>query len=390
MKLTASLKNIQAPASRCLRDGRCTYGPWPENHTLCSVYWRRPSFTFSGGGFLFLALALLDNKIDFSQAVADFAFACSGCLACDSNCKVIRSEASHTEIMDIIRLLRKESLDRGFLPGGLSKKAKTGLEKIIDSEKADHLKLPDSLANDKSDTVIFAECAHTDGQRQILAAAAGLLEKIGAPLATFAEKGCCGSSLYDYGLWDGLQPLVEANWAKLKAWKERRFVFINPHCQEFVAHRYPQIVKDYHALAAEHISQFLAKAFEAGKLKSKRLGKIRVSYHDPCYLGRGLGVYDAPRAVLDALKGVQLVEMARNRANSFCCGARIMGNYLPGLSADVARERIREFEDTGADLLITACGYCRDSLKRALPAGKRERVRDLLEFTAERTGSGLK
>ena len=167
--------------------------------------------------------------------------------------------------------------------------------------------------------------------------------------------------------------------------KDRKFVFINPHCQEFVTRRYPEIAPDYSRINSRHFSQLLADAFKDGKLKSKSAGNVKVSYHDPCYLGRGLNIYDAPRDVLASLDGVELEEMPRNREDSFCCGARALGNYIPNLSEDTARERVREFEETGADLLITACAYCKDNFQKVMPDKDRDRVKDLAELVNERT-----
>jgi heterodisulfide reductase subunit D len=112
---------------------------------------------------------------------------------------------------------------------------------------------------------------------------------------------------------------------------------------------------------------------------------LKVTYHDPCYLGRGLGIYDAPRDVISALNGVKLVEMERNKQNSFCCGARATGNYLPDMNAWTARERIKEFKATGAVLLITACPYCTENFRKVLPAKDKDRVKDLLTLVDERT-----
>jgi len=79
------------------------------------------------------------------------------------------------------------------------------------------------------------------------------------------------------------------------------------------------------------------------------------------------------------------VEMKRNRENSFCCGARTLGNYVPNISEDTAGKRIKEFEATSADLLITACAYCKEIFQKVLPAKDRERVKDLTELVDERT-----
>jgi len=385
MKLTTTLEDVQSAASRCLRDARCTYGSWPENHVLCPIYWREPSFTFSGGGYLFLILALQDNKIDFDQSTADFAFSCSGCIACESNCHLIPAHAPHAGIFDIIRRLRYEAVKRGFVPGGAAKKIYDEVKKTGDYGQASSLNLPEKISSDKADTVIFSECAHTTSQKDISEATVNLLEKIGSPVSAFSENGCCGSTLYDFGFWEELEPLVNANWVKMKPLGNKKIVFISPHCQEFVVKRYPEILPDYSPLNNQHISQLLVDAFKNGKLKSKREGKVKVSYHDPCYLGRGLGIYDAPRQVLASLGGVELVEMTRNRENSFCCGARTLGNYINNLSEDTGKERIKEFEATGADLLITACPYCKEVFRKLLPAGEQERVKDLVELVNERT-----
>ena len=85
------------------------------------------------------------------------------------------------------------------------------------------------------------------------------------------------------------------------------------------------------------------------------------------------------------MTGVELVEMERNRENSFCCGARTLGNYVPNLAKDTAKERIKEFKATSADLLITACPYCKEMFQKALPAKEKNRVKDLAELVEERT-----
>ena len=385
MKLSATLSEVQPASSTCLRCSWCAYGPWPENLPLCPIYWHDPSFTFSGGGYLFLAMALLENRIDFDQNIAEYLFSCSSCLACDTKCTVISSHKSHLHILDAIRLLRSEAVKRGFVPEGVVRKIYDEVKATGDYGKASSLKLPDKISNDKADTVIFAECAHSKSEKGVSEAVVRLLEKIGQPVAQFVEKGCCGSTLYDFGFWQELEPLVKANWSKMKPLKAKKFVFINPHCQEFIVHRYPEILPDYSPVKNQHYSQLLADAFKDGKLKSKSVGKVKVSYHDPCYLGRGLGIYDAPREVLASLKGVETVEMTRNRENSFCCGARTLGDYVPNLAEDTARERVKEFEATGAELLVTACAYCKDSFQKVMPVKDRAKVKDLAELVDERT-----
>jgi Fe-S oxidoreductase len=381
MKLATTLKDVQATASRCLRDARCTYGSWPEDQVLCPIYSHEPSFTFSGGGYLFLILALLDNKIDFNQSTADFAFSCAGCMACDSNCSLIRSYPPYVGIFDIIRLLRSQAIKKGFIPDAV-KKMYDQVKKTGGYGQASSLKLPDKI---ESDTIVFAECSQTRAKKDISEATMSLLQKMGSPVSQFIESEYCSSTLYDFGFWEQLEPIVKADWEKIRTLKDKKFVFINPHCQEFVIKRYPEILPDYSNINNQHISQLLADAFRGGKLKSKKTDKVKVSYHDPCYLGRGLKIYDAPREVLASLDGVELVEMGRNRENSFCCGAGALGHYVPNLSKDTAKERIKEFKATGTDLLITACAYCKDNFQKVMSSKDKAKVKDLIEFVNERT-----
>jgi Fe-S oxidoreductase len=212
-----------------------------------------------------------------------------------------------------------------------------------------------------------------------------LLEKIGKPVSLFSDGGCCGSSLYDFGFWNELQPLIETKSRKMKNLEAKEFVFVNPHCQEFVVRRYPELLPEYKGVRARHVSEVLLQAMKEGKLRSGKNGKVKASYHDPCYLGRGLGLYQPPRETLTTLQGVELVEMAGNRSDSFCCGARALGKYHPEFPKETARKRIDDFNRTGADVLITACPYCKQAFQSVLPKDEKERVKDITEFVDERT-----
>jgi Fe-S oxidoreductase len=384
MNITTTLEDVQYAASICIKCGSCTYGDWPENHRLCALFYRDQCFAHGGGGFMSIVTALAEKLLDYDQKIADLAYTCSGCLACDSRCSIISAHPPQVNIMDMVRLLRYEAVQRGLVPENIIKTIYREVKETGDLGKNNGLKLPDTIKNDMANTVIFAECSHTKAEKNISAAIASVLTKIGNPVSVFSEKGCCGSTLYNFGFWSQMKPLIKANWEKMKNLKGKTFVFTNPHCEEFIVKRYPENLPDYSNIKHKHISQLLSEAFKNGKLKSKKTDKVKVSYHDPCYLGRGMGIYNAPREVLAALQGVEIVEMTRNRASSFCCGAWALGNYFPNQSEEMARERIEEFKATGADLLITACPYCKDNFQKVMPRTKKNNVKDLVEFVDDR------
>jgi heterodisulfide reductase subunit D len=386
MKYAQTLQELERAISGCLRCNRCHYGNWPENYEICPIFSRDRTYTYSAGGLMYLAKALLRDQLEYSQKLSELVYTCSTCRGCDDLCMIMRSVNPEMPLSDIIRLMRYELVKRGFIP----EKIKGMYEKIKDegnfsgNGKGTKPTIPEEINSDEAETVLYAQCFHGPTQDGIYESALRLLKKIGKPVQLFTDGGCCGSTLFDYGFWDELPRLVDSGMEKLKDLENRTFLFINPHCQEFISNRYEMIASSYETVKTQHFSEMLAGALKEGSLKSKEGEKVKVSYHDPCMLGRGLGVYEPPREVLSYLKGVELVEMKRNRENNFCCGAKAVGEYFADFPEETAGERIREFKETGADLLITACPYCKEIFQKVL-GEENTRVRDLIEFVEERT-----
>ena len=386
MKILNDLKDISNSVATCLKCSMCTYGEWPDNAPLCPIYFHDKCFTHSAGGFMYIVRALLDSKMDYNKSMANLAFTCTGCGACDDICKIIPFSSPHASPSDIIRLLRYQLVKRNIIPTGKIEDIYKGVKSK--SFFRGHFPISRTLEkvrNDKSDITIFAECLHSDKEIKIYESAFRVFEKMGLSAGIFSGEGCCGSTLYDYGFWDSLNEIVEKTFKQMRQIRGGQILFINPHCQEFVREVYPQIIPEYGDITILHISEFLLKSLKNGTLKAKKNSRIKVSYHDPCHLGRGLGIYDAPRILLSSLDGVELIEMERNRGNSFCCGARSVNNYFQGFLESTAWNRIEEFKKTKAELLVTACPYCKEAFQNALGADQKGIVLDLIEFVDSRT-----
>jgi heterodisulfide reductase subunit D len=383
MKISTSLEEIRGAITACIKCSGCTYGPWPENYSFCPIYEHGLTFTASAGGLVYGAKAIQKGVMDYNQSLADLAYTCTACGACDGKCVIVRSINPLMALSDIIRLIRYEGVKRGFVPKGPIKQMYETVKKTGDLA-GKTLTVSDKVQNDKADTLLIAECIHTDADAKPFDAAVALLAKMGKQVAVFSDPGCCGSTLYDFGFWDQLPALVEKKWKKIKGFGNKKLLFVDPHCQEFMTNKYRKIIDGFKGFKGQHISELLLDAFKKGKLTSKKMKKTKVSYHDPCFLGRGLGIYDAPRQVLGCLDGVTLIEMKRNREQSFCCGARGLGTYFKDFPETTARVRIQEFLDTKADILITACPHCKDIFAKVLGKDGRQ-VKDLTEFVSERT-----
>jgi heterodisulfide reductase subunit D len=383
MKLDTTLGDLERTVSLCLRDGMCTYGEWPECHPLCSIYSRHRVYTASGGGLVYLARALAENRIGFTPTMTEFAYQCPLCEACDM-CQIIPVPPPHVGPSEVIRFLRHRLVEEGLIP----EKLKNLYRKV--QRDGDYLgkrldpAIPGDVGVEDAETVLFVEGLHSESEQRIYKSAIRLLQKIGKSVAIFdLDGGSCGAGLYDLGFWDELKTLVNRSENRMEKLAGKKVLFVDPHCQAFLMKRYPEIASKSVRATGRHFSEFLADAFEEGKLRPKS-ETMRVSYHDPCRLSRGLGIEDAPRRVISSL-GMQLIEMKRNRVNTYCCGAGGSIRPFPDFSDSVASERIKEFEETKAELLITACPYCKEQFQRVLPPEERARVKDLTEFVEEQT-----
>ena len=178
------------------------------------------------------------------------------------------------------------------------------------------------------------------------------------------QESCCGDIARNLGDRSLFRQLKERNTGLLLDSNTRHVVVTSPHCLDTFRKDYPDLQK---AVVLEHYTQMLDHLIEAGKLRLIQDVQGRATYHDPCYLGRHNHVYQAPRRVLAAVPGLDLVEMADNRESSLCCGGGGGGAWstLP-VEKGPAALRIRQALDAGADIIVTACPFCTRVLEQAV------------------------
>ena len=284
---------------------------------------------------MYLAKSLIDKKLVFDSNVSDLIYTCSGCLACDDICEIVPASQPYVRPFDIIRLMRHESVKRGLLPEMRLKNIQNQIkryEEAVSTEDDNVLGIPEKIYDKNADKVLFVEWSFMNSQPKLYESVLKVFEKIGDPIAGHTIGPPNLPDLYDLGFWEELEGFLTAKFVA-EGLKEKQMLFINPHLQEFITNRCSEIVSGFANLETLHVSQVFLDAINKEKLRSKKgLKKLKVSYHDPCYLGRGLGIYDPPRQVLSLLNGVELTEMQRNRRNSFCCGARARDYYFPHFS----------------------------------------------------------
>ncbi len=198
------------------------------------------------------------------------------------------------------------------------------------------------------------------------------------------EENCCGESVRKIGDEELFLSTAEKNIKLFSEKGVKKIIATSPHCYYTLTKEYPELGGEFEVI---HYTQLLAGLLKEGKLAfSKPLNK-KVTYHDPCYLGRHNDIYDEPRALIDAATGGNLVEMDRIRHESLCCGAgggRLWMETKPEWRfSDL---RIEEACKTGAPILATACPYCISMLEDSRKTVNKEEaieIKDIVELIAE-------
>jgi len=218
------------------------------------------------------------------------------------------------------------------------------------------------------------------GQRAAQAVG-GLLIKAGVSFGILGSaEECDGNEIRALGENRIFEMLKDRNTALFQKAGVKKIITLSPHSYNVFRNEYPDRLEVF------HYTQVLRDLIKWGRLKPASKQDMKVTYHDPCFLGRYAEEYEAPREILRAIPGVELVEMERNRQNSFCCGGG-SGNFYTdsfgGGENSPSRIRVREANKTGAGILAVACPTCAVMLGEAIKGeGLEERliVKDISEL----------
>ncbi len=256
---------------------------------------------------------------------------------------------------------------------------------------AKELDLAHLAKNDKNRSLCyFVGCTTSFDARakRIALSFSTILQVAGVEFGILGNKeACCGEIARCVGE-TGLFVEKMARCLELfERYEIREVVTSSPHCFHTFRNEYPQA-----PFAARHYTLFLRELIARDMLQFERAGEVTVTYHDPCYLGRYNQIFDEPREIINSIPGLRLVEMTHHKANSLCCGGGggRMWQELDG-ETKMSQVRIREAEETGAQILITACPLCLimlEDARKALGLTETLQVMDLNEVVLEALKTG--
>jgi len=253
------------------------------------------------------------------------------------------------------------------------------------AEWAQDLEIPNALEMDPGQVLYFVCCAASYDPR-VQVVAKSLVTVLRAAEVSFGILGnkevCCGSEIRRMGEVGLFEMLMEENMKNFTKIEPKTIVTTSPHCMN-------ALKNEYEGLESEvlHYSQFVWRLIKEGKLSFNTEVPMKVTYHDPCYLGKQNGVFDEPREVLKSIPGIELIEFGRCRENSLCCegGGGRMWMEGTGIGKRLSEVRVEDALEMGVEAIITACPFCLLTLEDAVKTtGNEEKVKviDLMELAS--------
>jgi heterodisulfide reductase subunit D len=251
------------------------------------------------------------------------------------------------------------------------------------ARKLDKDVLVKDALKERCEVLYFVGCtaAYDPNIKSMALDTATVLSKAGVDFGTLGnDEGCCGSTLLRTGLLEQARGMAERNIERFERAAPSVILTSCAGCYKTLRQDYPKVGR----LPAKvvHITTFVDELLRSGRLVPSRRLDAKVTFHDPCHLGRHNLLYEEPRRILRSIPGLELIEMERNREEARCCGAGGgVKTAFPDLASKISALRVQDAEATGADVLTTSCPFCYQSLRATTEArGSKLRMTDLMEL----------
>ncbi|MBU0996255.1 MAG: (Fe-S)-binding protein [Proteobacteria bacterium] len=392
MSNLAELKRDMEGCSRC---SHCKWVPMAQIKSwryakVCPSVDKFNFHMYSGGGKMIAANSILEERSEITDTFADIVYACQLCGACQVSCQAYRDDI---DLSDVLLQLRAKCVQEAYvLPehleviDSMKREDNTlGMQKRDRGNWAEGLDIP-NINKQKVDVLFHVGCqfSYDEELRETVRSWAKFLKDQGVDIGIAGkDEACCGGRAFEIGYQGEMKNFAEDMTSRVKASGAKLIVTPCSDCYYTFKYLYPKNGIDL-GVKVLHTTEYVDSLIKNGSLQLRNKVPMKVTYHDPCHLGRRgeiykagwegdnklfrpvrfkqngcLGIYDPPRDIIKSIPGVELIEMERIREYSWCCGAG-GGVYeaFPEFAKWTAAERIEEAKSTGAEAIVTACPWC--------------------------------
>ena len=387
-------KSIAKDLDACLQCGYCRdvcpvfeQDPWESSSPRGKVYMLKQ---LDRRGLMDKILTIFERDIRVTDEFVERVYWCTSCGMCEHTCHV---EIPFPELWEEVKEWLVEQgvaplpAHRSFLSRIDSVKNPFAEPESTRGDWADDFKL-----SDDPEVIYYVGCTESFRMQKIAKTTATVLQQANVPFNIMGdEEWCCTSPLLRTGQRSLTKSFAKHTSDLMKASDASVMITACAGCMATTKRDHTKALGGNLGYEVMHVSEYAAKLIDEGRLKFNRTVSRKVTYHDPCHLGRHAGVFDAPRKVIEAIPGIELVEMPRSREVSRCCGAGAgfkaqFNEYAVNIGAD----RVQEAIDTGAEQIITTCPFCAVNLNAgAKQLGVRMPTIDLMQLVLETLGPSM-
>ena len=395
-------EEYQKMIKRCLRCSVCKWIPQVQIKSQkyasgCPAIDTYNYHPYSGGGKIILALAYEMGRLEPTEDLRDIVYKCTECGNCDVACKYMNT----LEPLEIIMKLREKLVKAGCGPMPKHRDYIDFVKKVNNPYNEPHEKRLDWLTDDikldpDAKLLFFVGCTSSYRRKEMALAVARIMNEAGVSFNIIEDEICCGSPILRTGDTDTFEEILNKNLDVIESKNIETVVFCCAGCYDTFKVDY-SLRREYN-FRVMHTVELFSELIESGQLQLTKNIPLTVTYHDPCHLGRNAerheewngdeiqlmplisinfppkpkrtgakGIYDAPRKILTKIPGIRLHEMERIYEYSYCCGAGAgVKSAFPEMALKTAKSRIEEAEDSGADILVSACPFCSTNLQDGL------------------------
>lgn len=373
-------KEIAWDAFACARCGYC--------RTQCRLFKSLGWESASPRGLFRFLREHLEGKLEMDERIADMIFLCTTCGGCDSVCQI------NAPIMELSTLVLRPAIwqdgyDAMKVYQLAAHNALTSHNPMGMSHEGRTQWLPsDGKYKETGEIGYFVGCASSYVSQDLGSDPLRILNAAGIqPVYLGSDEWCCGGPAILLGCREEVLDTVEHNIKEFNKRGIKTLITPCPGCWMVLAHFYPtfaDMLNLNYDIEIKHTVQVINKLIKEGKIKCEKPLNLKVTWHDPCHIGRMGGIFEPPREVLASIPGIELMEMPRNRENSLCCGRQDVRLRRIG---DMVNDRVLEAEQTGASVLVSSCPTCEINFEVGVDnIRSRVKVRNLSRLVAESMG----
>ncbi len=344
---------------------------------------------YDARGRILILKRLLDGTLPFDEEISEWVYTCLLCGNCQTTCLAIENGIDVPAMMEA---LRKDLVESGYsLPkhDEIIKKMFEYNNPYGESHKERFNFIMSENFPPKADVVVFFGCTAAYRQKDIGTATYKILKKANVDFTILKDEKCCGSVLFRWGHHEKLKEQARELIDQIQKTGAKTVIFPCAGCYRTFKIDYPQLIEIPENIEFIHMAEYVERLVKENKIHFKFNSPAQITYHDPCHLGRGAGIYEAPRFLINSITSSKFVEMETRRNYSHCCGAGGgVKSCFPDLSSKIGVNRILEAAQNEIDYLVSACPFCKTNLSQNLN-GQEFQVLDLIELLSQNIDESL-